>query len=281
MRVVYADTLFLLNFAIDYILLLISAKICDASVQRLRLAAAAALGGAYSVVVAVYPGGSLASAPAVALAGLGMAASAFLGSGRAARLTVVFFAASAAFAGAALAVARLAPGGAPARVSLRLLFVTFAVCYAALSVAMRGSARSGAESYATLTIRLSGKELRIRALLDTGSSLRDPMTGSRVIVIGAQEIKPLFPHRVSRVLSGMREGGAARAVEELGAQGSADMRFVLVPYSAVGVAGGLLPAFRPDAVEVDGAARSGMLIAVSPNSVSDNGVYSALMPAGN
>lgn len=280
MRVVYADTLFLLNFIIDYILMLISAKICDAPVPRARLAAAAALGGAYSVAVAAYPGGIFARAPAVALAGLAMSAAAFLGRARAARLTVVFFAVSAALAGAALALAQLTGGGG-ARADLKLLAIAFAVCYAALSVAMRGAARSGASSYVKLTIRLGEREIRLRALLDTGSSLRDPMTGSRVIVVGAEELKPLFPRHVSRVLSGMREGGAARAVEELGALETAAARFVLVPYSAVGIADGMLPAFRPGEIEVDGASKSGLLIAVSPNSVSDNGVYSALMPAEN
>ena len=52
---IYADSLFALNMAIDYFLLLCSAKISGAELRRWRFAAAAALGGAYAVAC-VLPG---------------------------------------------------------------------------------------------------------------------------------------------------------------------------------------------------------------------------------
>ena len=56
-------------------------------------------------------------------------------------------------------------------------------------------------------------------------------------------------------------------------------RFRLIPYSAVGVTGGMLLAFRPDEIVVDGRNKTGMLLALSPNSVSDGGAYTALLGA--
>jgi stage II sporulation protein GA (sporulation sigma-E factor processing peptidase) len=253
-----------------------TAKICDAGVPRARLGIAAALGGLYAVFAAIFPE-PLTSAPVKAAAGIVMSAAAFGARPRIARLTAVFFAVSAAFAGAVLALSLLGGSGLPVNIDMKLLFVVFAVCYAVFSLVFRGAGRSGAESYISLTIKLRERSLRVRALVDTGSSLRDPITGDRVAVIGAGESAPLFPHEAARALADAREGGAVRAMEKLDGLGLR-ARFRLVPYSAVGVPDGLLPAFRPDELLIDGSKTEGILIAVSPNSVSDNGAYSAIAP---
>lgn len=52
---IYADSLFALNMAIDYFLLLCSARLCGAGLRRARFALAAALGGAYALLC-VLPG---------------------------------------------------------------------------------------------------------------------------------------------------------------------------------------------------------------------------------
>ena len=52
---VYADVLFSLNACINYLMLLISARVAGAQIRRIRLAAAAALGGVYAVA-ALLPG---------------------------------------------------------------------------------------------------------------------------------------------------------------------------------------------------------------------------------
>ena len=67
-------------------------------------------------------------------------------------------------------------------------------------------------------------------------------------------------------------------LEEL-SQTERKLRFQLIPYSAVGVSGGMLLAFKPDEIIVDGKKRTGMLLALSPNSVSESGTYSALIGA--
>ena len=71
---IYADSLFALNMAIDYFLLLCSAKISGAELRRWRFAAAAALGGAYAVAC-VLPGMGFLSSGAVKLAAAALMAS--------------------------------------------------------------------------------------------------------------------------------------------------------------------------------------------------------------
>ena len=82
MRVVYVDSLFLINIIIDYILLLVTAKICGALVPRLRLFAGAVLGAGYAVA-AVLPVTDFLAGPLVkVVVGILMVLAAFGGQAR-------------------------------------------------------------------------------------------------------------------------------------------------------------------------------------------------------
>ena len=52
---------------------------------------------------------------------------------------------------------------------------------------------------------------------------------------------------------------------------------MLLPYRAVGVAGALLPAFRPDSVMIGGAAEP-MLLALSAQALTSDGAFAMVLP---
>ena len=91
--------------------------------------------------------------------------------------------------------------------------------------------------------------------------------------MGAEDIAGILPGDVRRAVLSCE---AAEAMEIIGGT-EAGTRFRLLPYSAVGVSGGLLLAFRPEELYIDGERRDGALIAISPNRVADGGGYSALI----
>ena len=67
MTVIYVDTLFLLNAAVDYLLLLASARLAGEPLARLRFLLGAALGGLYAVAIFL-PGLSFLARPPCRLA---------------------------------------------------------------------------------------------------------------------------------------------------------------------------------------------------------------------
>ena len=67
MQVIYIDVLLLVNTAANYMLLLASAKICDAYTLRRRIFLAALVGGVYSIFAAVPTYGYLNTLTAKAL----------------------------------------------------------------------------------------------------------------------------------------------------------------------------------------------------------------------
>ena len=69
----------------------------------------------------------------------------------------------------------------------------------------------------------------------------------------------------------------AQTLEALSALPECTGRVVLLPYRAVGVAGALLPAFRPDSVRIGGAAEP-MLLALSAQALTSDGAFAMVLP---
>ena len=281
-QTIYIDSLFLINLIINYIMLLVTAKICAATVRRLRLLGAAVAGAAYAVA-AVIPGAAFLVNPFIKIAfGVLLALAAFGGQVRFLRITLVFFAVSAAFGGVVMAASLFGGesmfGGIFTSASLRILILSFVAGYIILTLVFKRAARHKGGVIVSVTVRLGDREVLVRALMDTGNALADPLSGRPVMVAGISDLKRLFSPDISEILFGLYRKGAVRVLEEL-SQTERTLRFQLIPYSAVGVSGGMLLAFKPDEIIVDGKKRTGMLLALSPNSVSESGTYSALIGA--
>ncbi|MEL4106171.1 sigma-E processing peptidase SpoIIGA [Oscillospiraceae bacterium WX1] len=281
--VIYVDELFLLNCLINYLLLLLTARICSVPSPRLRLFGAAALGGLYAVA-AVLPLPNFIVHPIVkASVGVFMVLVSFGGQKKLLRLSLVFFAVAVAFGGAVLAAELLGGGDLLGSVltpaSLRVLLPAFIITYFVLTLVFRRAARhTKGGGVVALRLRSGDREVSLRALRDTGNALVDPMTGKPVIIAGVGDVKALFPPGLHKTVTALRLKDAVNVLEELCASDKS-LRFQLVPYSAVGVPGSMLLAFRPDEVVIDGQNKTGMLLALSPNSVSENGTYAALLGA--
>lgn len=275
MDVIYLDSLFGLNLLIDYCLVLASARVCGVVLRRWRYALAALIGALYAALM-VLPGcGWLANGAMKLALGAAMALIAFGGEAHLARCTVVFFAVSAAFGGAVYAASMLAgvsPGsGALVTVSGRVLALSFAACYAAVSLVFRRRAKAADREVRTVTVTLAGRSVTLKALRDSGNDLHDPVSGLPAAVVERAAVLPLFP-----ALHALPDD-AVQTLEALSALPECTGRVVLLPYRAVGVAGALLPAFRPDSVRIDGMPEP-MLLALSAQALTSDGAFAMVLP---
>lgn len=248
---VYLDIVVLLNFLVDWLLLLGTNRLCGYPSELGKTALAAGLGG-------VYAGGCLL--PGFAFLGnwfwrivslLLIAVVAFGFSVSALRKGVVFMFLSMALGGIAVGFGN---GGfwqlvcAAAGVSL--------MCW----VGFRG--KLGAVVYVPVEISFDGKKLHLMALKDTGNSLRDPVTGRPVLVIGgeaAQKMTGLTPRQLRDPLQAIVSLPGSR----------------LIPYRAVGQPSGMLLALRINDVKIGGK-RESVLVAFAPDNLSREGAYQAL-----
>lgn len=278
MTTIYLDTLFLLNALIDYLLLLCSARLAGEPLERLRFGAGAVLGGGYAVALFL-PGMGFLYHPLCRLSvAVLMVLVAFARSRRLLRQVVVFFALSCAFGGGVLAVSLLGGQGLSigggviySGLDLKMVLLSAAGCYVALSAVFRNWGRHShvRGELRRVKITLEGREISLTALMDTGNTLCDPVSGRRVMVVEGACAAGLIPEVEREDLT-----DPARGLERLG--GRRPGRFRLLPYRAVGTERGLLLTLRADRVELDGARQESTLVALSPNPVSDGGGYQAL-----
>lgn len=283
MTVIYVDTLFLLNTIIDYLLLLASAKIAGEILYRLRFFFGAIFGGVYAVAIFL-PGMQFLSAwPCRVSAAVLMLLIAFSGSRRLLRQTFIFFALSCAFGGGIFLISQL--GGTAitlgrgvfySYMDIKMVLLSAAGCYLLLTLVFKKWGRQ-TKSEGTLldvSIQLFGKRCKLTAFSDTGNSLIDPISGKPVLVVDGGFLIDHFPTELQLSTAELRD--AASAMGQINAAW-AEARARLLSYRSVGVEHGMLLAIRSDVVIVDGKEFPGMLLALSPTSVSDGGSYHALI----
>ncbi len=264
MREIYIDSIFFINLIINYLLLVVSSRVCGVRIRRLRCLLGGALGAVYAVF-AVFPELGFLTSPVIKLCtGVLLSLAVFGGEKRFFRLTLVFFAVSAGFAGvicAASIFCGYSGNGLYVPVSMKLLILSFALCYFVFSIIFRRSAKhSVSRESARAEISYGGASMTLEGIFDTGNSLSDPMTGGKIAVASLEKLLPLFPREIREIL---RLDPAEAAEKLAGAPGA----FRPIPYSAVGVRG-LLLTFRPDKLSVNGKEVKTPRIALSPTPLS-------------
>lgn len=267
MRVIYADSMILLNFAIDYLLLLATGKICALPLKRWRMGLGALFGGVFALFCALCP--HLAS-PAIKLGGgIIAAAIAFGGLGPFLRTAMVFLAVSAAFGGAVWGAVSLG-GGRVGAMSPRTLILSFAFCYAALSLVFKGRGCLLGRETAAVQVFFRGENVVFTALRDTGNRLRDS-AGRPVMTAELSALSPLFPE-----LELSPDFDGPTLLLSLNALPGAEGRCRLFPCLTATDPSALLPAFRPDSILLDGKSAPHCYIAIVPGPLSSVGAYRAI-----
>ncbi len=280
MTVIYIENVFLINWAIDYFLLLAAAGFAGSPLRRLRFALCAAAGGLYAVAVFL-PGCTFLSYPVwKILAGGLMALAAYWPVQRCWRLMALFFMLSGALAGIVLAIALACGTREPllgsvyyAPISWPILLSTTVILYFLLHFVFRQGARHGGGELMTVTVSIHQRSKQVLALQDNGNTLRDPVNGHAVLVLERTVLEDLWPTEVASILQSCLppEEKMAQLYQE-----GAGTAFTLLPFRSVGVASGLLLAVRSDYIKVGKATYPRALIALSDGPVSDGGTYQAL-----
>ena len=124
--------------------------------------------------------------------------------------------------------------------------------------------RVGEKEYVPVKIRSGGREVQVLALRDTGNSLRDPVTGEPVLVLGAD---------AAARLTGLTREQIASPLETMTRQVIPGLR--LIPYRAVGQGNGMLLALRFEDVQI-GSRKQSALVAFAAGGLGENSMYQAL-----
>lgn len=271
MTVVYLDSVFLCNALLDYLLVLVSARLAGLRLRRGRYVLCGVLGGLYAAAVFLPGGAFLAAVPVKTAVGILLSLLAFGGETHFWRLTLLTFAVACALAGTVMALGLLAGQTVPnvrgifyTNVNVWTLLLSATGIYAVLSVLFRASAAHGLRGeLLTVSVSLLGQTVRLTALRDTGNGLRD--TEGESVLTAEAACFPMLPQELL-----MRP--PVEALPYLRRR-FPTLRPQLLPIRTA-AGDGLLLSVRSDWIEVDGIRKPHLRIAFTQGSLGSG--YTAL-----
>lgn len=237
--IVYWDLVAAWNFALDYLLLLCTLRLSGRPVRRRRLAFGAALGAVYAVIALVLP-----FSPWMLLGAMALICFAAFGRARYLKHTLLFVLLACSLCGSILLLghltggtARLARGVVYAELPWGVFFGAALGSWLLLALVFRGGARHGSADLVRASIEYHDTLAEVTLLRDTGNTLTDPLTGEGVPVIerAALAALPIEPEQTL--------------------------------YADTALGSATLPAFRCDALSVDGRRLGARLIALSDHAM--------------
>lgn len=246
----YLTALWLLCTSVDLLLLFSVSRLCGNPVKFGRMLGASVLGGFYAAWCLV-PGFHFLGNIFWRLVFLGLKSMLAFGiETKALRQSALFILLSMALSG----IVNLIGGGGVWSLVLGGIFIGV-MCYLGLQGRPLGE-------YVPVELLYGQNRLQLTALRDTGNTLRDPITGRSVLVIGAD---------AACRLTGLTREQLRTPVESIGA--IPGLR--LVPYRTVGQTGGFLLALQIPKVKI-GTWQGSSLVALAPEGVGSENTYQAL-----
>ena len=251
--IVYLDMVALLNFLVDFLLILGTNRLTGHPPGARKGAAAAALGGIYAAACML---------PELRFLGNTFWRMVFLG-----LMSVISFGwnRSAIRRGAVFILLSMALGGIATGIGMADFF---ALCFCAVllwllcRVGFQGEL--GRREYVPVELNWRGRSVKLLALRDTGNTLRDPLTGEQVLVCGVDVGEELL--------------GIGRSCFEDPAQ-TVSGRIIpglrLIPYRSVGQPMGMMLALRLKGVRV-GDRTVDPLVAFAPQVIGEGEPYRML-----
>jgi stage II sporulation protein GA (sporulation sigma-E factor processing peptidase) len=292
--VVYADILFFENLLANCLILKLTSAISGFALKTIRMILSSAIGAIYAVFAVIMPSTALLSALGTRVIvsvimvlvafrirniseflrrwGM-MLVSAFLLAGSTYALSSILEGGSVSYGG----LMYISPQGI-----LKAFLLSAGLCI--VLVRPIGRILSGKAfkegSIIPVYITIGDKSVRLYALVDTGNSLIDPITGYPVMVVEADSITAILPPEIySSVLSnniGFYTGNGDENTKSPWLK-----RVHLIPFKSIGKENGMLTGFRPDTIRVgkEGSLKevNDVIIGICGIKLSNNARYSALV----
>lgn len=156
--------------------------------------------------------------------------------------------------------------------SICTLFVLAAVIFIAVKLTKRFvfAAVRDNRSYHNVKLYLNGRTAEVRALADTGNSLRDISGGNEVIICERRTAEKIMPENIALVGDGVELFRRLSDTELC-------TRIRLIPFKSLGNENGMLLGIRCDMAEADGIKIPNAVMAVYDGTLDSGGLFRAII----
>ena len=288
---VYLDVVLLENLCMNYIILFATGYLMKIKMKQLRLIVSSILGSIYAVIAYLEILPIYSSFGMKVVLSILMVYIAFKPKGVKilSKQLIIFYLTSFVFGGCAFALLYFVRpqdilmrngvyvGTYPIKIALLGGIVGFIITYIAFRIVKTKLRRK--DILYNIEITLQEKRLKVKAMLDTGNLLKDPISKMPVIVVEKEQLYSLLP---IQLLDHIEEwiGGDEEFLNQI-EEKELIARFRIIPFSSVGKQNGLMLGFKADQVEIEKEEgtqiRKNVIIGIFNQNLSRDKRYSALI----
>lgn len=161
--------------------------------------------------------------------------------------------------------------------SLKLLLVCIGLSYIIIKLSLNWYKRIffKGQSFYEIILHKNGKNIKLNALLDTGNSLKEPISKKPVLVTEFFAIEKILTEPLKKIFLNNQENNLEKLLE-VGLENN--IRFI--PFKSIGKENGLMIGIKIDILEIKSEKTifiKDAIIAISNIKISKDGVYNALL----
>ena len=289
--VIYIDMLFLENFILDFIILYVTGLISKNKIKFLKLIFGSALGAIYVVMyyfikINVYSNIIIKLLLSIIMIYISFVPTNFK---EMLKLTVFFYLISFVFGGAALSVIymlnsrriTIQNGILIGNYTIRTIFIGVVIACIVTIIAFKfvKAKFSKKDLFCNIIIKINNKQIKTKAMLDTGNFLKDPITNIPVVVVEYTVLYDMIPKEILDNIEDILGGDLEKIPENIKNEYMSKLK--VIPFSSLGKQNGMLLGLKADGLIVDNEGEvkniDKVIIGIYNKKLSKKGDYSALL----
>ena len=288
---VYLDVVFLENVLMNYIIIFATGIVIKDECRKWRILLASVVGAIYTIVmylniIPIYSNFVMKLILSIVIVCISFQTKSFK---KLVKNLIIFYFVSFVFGGCVFALMYfLKPqmvqirngvfvGGYPLKVALVGGLVAFIILQVSFKIVKTRLSKK--DVIYDVEVCINQKASKVKALLDTGNLLKDPITGFPVIVIEHKSLDFVIPEKVLNNLDKIL-GGDIDELTKDDEFSKTISRFRMIPFSSLGKQNGLLLGIKADSVNIILDEKieniNNVIIGIYDKSFTKNGAYTAI-----
>ena len=287
---IYLDVVFIENMCMNYIILFATAIITKIKVKHWKILISSVIGSIYAVILTlqlleIYSNFFLKIILSITMVYIALEPKNIK---NLLKQLIIFYLTSFTFGGVAFALLYFVRpqdilmkngvyiGSYPIKIALLGGVVGFVIITTAFKLIKNRMTKK--DMFCEIQINFNEKAVNVKALVDSGHFLKEPITGLPVIVIESKELQDILPETILENVEDILQGNKT---EVLSKEEYIIYKFRLIPFTSLGKQNGLLLGFKPDNViiKTDENERklNNLVIGIYTKNLTKDNLYNALI----
>lgn len=288
---IYIDVIFLENLIMNCIILYATSIILKIKPKKIRIVLSSIIGAIYAIILYITQISIYTSIISKIILSVIMVYVAFCpqSARKLWKQTAIFYLTSFVFGGVALYLiyfikpqkVLMKNGMFAGEYVLKVILLGAIVAFIVIRISLKiiKTKITPKDMYCNIKIKLNGKKIDTKAMIDTGNLVKEPITNTPVVIVESSLLYEILPKEILNNLENILAGDLSKIPEEIQHGYIAKLR--CIPFTSLGKQNGMLVGIKADEIEVENEDEkkkiNNVIIGIYDKSLTKRGEYRALV----